>query len=261
MPTKRVGDGSVTVRYGKSVTTVARNHADKHKAKAVDTAPWQAKAPAIVKPQRKLYLAYGSNLHIKAMQHRCPDAEPVLDKKTGMPKHKLLGNVRLVFRGVADLEWDTNGVTPVGLWMISERDERALDRYEGYPRLYDKFHIRHGDIKQALIYLMTDRDGIYPPSAYYASTIRDGYRNFGIDQRYLDDAIEHALLYKNPSEQTTNRRARQKKDSRNERLVRVPESVQIKRLELARERAEQERLASEQRYELERDGTDNPLPL
>ena len=31
---------------------------------------------------------------------------------------------------------------PVGIWEISENDEHFLDRYEGYPHLYEKKNLR-----------------------------------------------------------------------------------------------------------------------
>jgi hypothetical protein len=201
---------------------------------------------------RKLYLAFGSNLHIKAMQQRCPDAVPVLNNKTGKPQKHMLQDAQLVFRGVADLDWCPGAKAPMGLWWISARDEAALDRYEGYFKegdpgnYYQKFHIwldPNKRARQGMIYLMTDRDGIHPPSAHYVSMVRDGYRNFGLDQSYLDAAIEHSFTDKNPSAQTTARRARQKKHSQHYKLVRLPESVAIARMEAERDHAERARAA------------------
>ena len=211
-------------------------------------APWvQTKAGP-----RKLYLAYGSNMSIKVMRQRCPDAKPVLNKK-GKPKYHMLANARLVFRGVADLDFSPGSRTPVGLWWISKDDEEALDRAEGEGRTYQKFHIWLDPSKktrQGMIYLMSDRKGIHPPSAYYAAALDSGYRYFGLDRSYIDDAIAHAYNEKNPSEQTITRRARQKKNSLHEKLVPLPKSVQIARMEAERARAEQEREAARLRQEI-----------
>jgi hypothetical protein len=199
---------------------------------------------------RKLYLSYGSNLCIKAMRQRCPDASPVLNKK-GKPKHHMLSNAKLVFRGVADIDFCPGSRAPVGLWWISERDEAALDRFEGYPQSYQKFHIWMDAAKtrQGLIYLMSDRKGIHPPLDYYFATLETGYRNFGIDRSYLEDAVVHSYNEKNPSKQTIARRERQRKSS-HPKLVPLPESVQIARIEAARDKAEQERKAARLRLEI-----------
>lgn len=206
---------------------------------------------------RKLYLAYGSNLHIEAMRQRCPDAYPVLNKK-GNPSGHMLDNARLVFRGVADLDWCPGERVPLGLWWISARDEAALDRYEGYRgawnpnNYYEKFHIWLDPNKrdrQGMVYLMTDRDGIFPPSAYYAGVVRKGYADFRIPRSYLDAAIAHSFLDKNPSPQTIERRARQKKHSQHAKLIPLPESVHIALQEAARDRAERERKEAQLRQD------------
>ena len=78
----------------------------------------------------KLYIAYGSNLNKDQMKLRCPNAEP-LDKL-------ILKGWKLVFKGVADIIKDEKSEVPIGIYKITERCERALDRYEGYPILYQK---------------------------------------------------------------------------------------------------------------------------
>jgi hypothetical protein len=181
---------------------------------------------------RKYYIAYGSNLNVKAMAQRCPDAKPVCSL--------ILVGCRLVFRGVADLEHDMEGRAAVGIWNISESDERKLDGYEGYPNFYQKYDIPLTKTVKALCYLMVDRDGVMPPSAYYASVLRDGYRNFGLDPKFLDDAVTFAYTDKSPSEQTRARRKRQLNSSHQQKLVRMPESVALARLE-HREQRRQER--------------------
>lgn len=82
----------------------------------------------------KLYGAYGSNLNFEQMAHRCPTA-----------RFLGVGNIvgyQLEFRGracgVANVAPCEGGSVPVGIWMIEPADETALDRYEGYPRLYKK---------------------------------------------------------------------------------------------------------------------------
>ena len=113
--------------------------------------------------QARYYLAYGSNLNKQQMSWRCPDAEPV--GKTVLPGY------RLEFRrGVLTIERNKKGLVYVGVWKISETDEKALDRYEGYPRLYRKKNFRvmvGGDEINAMAYIMTDGHPIEPPTSNY----------------------------------------------------------------------------------------------
>ena len=89
-----------------------------------------------MKNANKLYAAYGSNLNLEQMEYRCPYAVPLGTAE--------LAGYRLLFRGgrdgsaVATVEPMGGGSVPVLLWEITPRDEEALDRYEGWPRLYCK---------------------------------------------------------------------------------------------------------------------------
>lgn len=174
----------------------------------------------------RLYLAYGSNLNKRAMRIRCEDARPV--------GKIMLTDARLVFRGVADVEYSPGSRVPCGVWSISERDEARLDMYEGVAGgLYYKergIQIKYkGQVKHPLIYLMTS-EGVFPPNQHYVDTIRKGYKDFGLDERYLDEAIKNSFEQKAPDEQTARRRVRQRKDVRTQRLVQMPEEVALNRV-------------------------------
>ncbi len=134
----------------------------------------------------KYYIAYGSNLNKAQMAIRCPDAVPVCSA--------LLENMTLVFKGnargcgVATVEPMIGSDVPIGVWRISNDDEKALDRYEGYPYLYIKKTVRiHVDGREvkAMIYIMTLGHVIVPPSEGYYNTIAQGYRDFGFDEKAL----------------------------------------------------------------------------
>jgi hypothetical protein len=174
----------------------------------------------------KLYIAYGSNLNKRQMRIRCPGA-----KSLGW---FFLKDARLVFRGVADIEFKKGEKVPVGLWRISTQNEATLDHYEGVDGgMYykdERIIINYkGRPTPVLVYLMNS-EGVYPPSDHYANAIREGYKNFGLPEKYLDNAIEQSFN-KEPDEQTTARRARQKKDPVHAKLVKVPEAVVKWRLE------------------------------
>ena len=68
--------------------------------------------------------------------------------------------------------------------------------YEGYPTFYFKdtikFRTAEGE-KEAMVYIMrTDaKEGV--PSIYYEKTVRQGYKDFGFDEKYLDDSIWESI--------------------------------------------------------------------
>lgn len=174
-----------------------------------------------------LYAAYGSNLNKAAMRRRCPDARPL--------GKFYLTDARLVFRGVLDVIYSPGDRVPCGLWRISSYDERALDRYEGVASgFYSKDRsllIRYrGEEHRPLLYLMNS-DGVYPPSQSYVEAVRKGYEDFNLDQSYLDAAIVDSFDNKSPDRQTRERRERQRNNPRTRRLVAMPESVALRRLE------------------------------
>lgn len=133
-----------------------------------------------------LMWAFGSNLNMRAMQERCPKAEPL--------EPLYLPNGLLVFRGVADVEGKTDErkIVAGGLWKVTPECIRALDRYEGvssglYSKKYLVIKIR-GEIKAVLFYKMENERGIMPPWDAYFDVIAEGYRDFGLDERFLLDA-------------------------------------------------------------------------
>jgi gamma-glutamylcyclotransferase (GGCT)/AIG2-like uncharacterized protein YtfP len=142
----------------------------------------------------KYYVAYGSNLSVEQMAHRCPDATIV---GTG-----ILKDWRLVFRTHATIEQCKGFSVPVLVWAISERDEARLDRYEGYPRYYVKEYLSvpvtttTGRFSaRAMVYLMAEGSPIQRPSESYFQTIKGGYERFGFDLHVLHDALEDSWYY------------------------------------------------------------------
>lgn len=132
----------------------------------------------------KYYLAYGSNLNKRQMKTRCPDAVPV--------GSCVVNDYELVFRGVATIEPKPGASVQCGIWKISTDDERSLDRYEGYPRLYVKQDFRvtvKGKTVRAMAYVMVDGiRRLSPPSTGYLLTIAEGYDDFGLDDKPLSIA-------------------------------------------------------------------------
>lgn len=139
-----------------------------------------------------LYLAYGSNMNQTQMAFRCPTARVV-----GIGELK---GYELLFRGarkgaVATVEPKEGSSVPVLLWKIRQADEEALDRYEGYPRLYGKEMLQvevDGKTMSAMGYVMTPGHELGVPSDGYADIILEGYMQCGLDTRILENAIGRA---------------------------------------------------------------------
>ena len=140
---------------------------------------------------KKIYLAYGSNLNLEQMGYRCPDAAVI--------GTTILHDYQLLFRGgrhigVATIEMKRGASVPVLLWQITEKCEKALDRYEGYPHLYRKKQLMvnlDGDELVAMAYVMNEGPPLAMPDAYYYATILDGYYDCGFDEGILKQAVMH----------------------------------------------------------------------
>lgn len=136
---------------------------------------------------KKLYVAYGSNLHLAQMAQRCPDAK--------VYGSGVINNYRLAFYHVASILPEAGAAVPVGVWAVSAQDERNLDRYEGFPHLYRKETIEvvmdNGEVVAAMVYIM-NRDGAesHPDRSYYG-TIYSGYCSFGLNTEYLENAVKN----------------------------------------------------------------------
>ena len=98
----------------------------------------------------KYYLAYGSNLNKEQMAYRCPGAVPV--------GTMMLEGYELLFRapGVLTIEENAEGKVPIGIWKVDEQHEKALDRYEGYPRVYYKKEVEISKGRKAFVYIMNE---------------------------------------------------------------------------------------------------------
>lgn len=142
-----------------------------------------------MKPKERLYIAYGSNLNLEQMKHRCPTAKIV--------GTSVLRGWRLWFRGggynaVATVDREEGFQVPVLIWQLRPGDELALDRYEGFPFLYRKEILRvtvNGKRISAMIYIMNEAQHPYgAPALGYFNTIREGYKSAGFALNILHNA-------------------------------------------------------------------------
>ena len=142
---------------------------------------------------KKLYLAYGSNLNLEQMAHRCPTAKVVGKAE--------INNMQLLFRGphesaVATIEPRKGSCVPVLVWEITPEDEAALDRYEGFPLLYRKKTVNvklGGKPIKAMVYIMNEGRPLGKPGCYYYSIIYEGYMSAGFDTEILKKAVADSM--------------------------------------------------------------------
>lgn len=147
----------------------------------------------------RYYLAYGSNLNIPQMGWRCPTAKP---KGTGY-----LYGWELLFKGSRSgsyltIEKRKGSRVPVAVWEVTAEDEKALDRYEGYPTFYYKADIRNFSYTgfrrckdrtvDAFVYIMHERRRVGIPSQHYIDVCAEGYDTFGFDKQFLLDAVNRS---------------------------------------------------------------------
>ena len=144
---------------------------------------------------KRYYIAYGSNLNIPQMRMRCPGARII--------GTSVIEDYQLLFKGsktgsYLTIEPMEGAEVPVVIWEVTETDEKALDRYEGYPNFYYKKEmtldikgIITGKVRRrdAFVYIMHEERELGIPSWYYVNTCLDGYRAFGFNEKYLFDAI------------------------------------------------------------------------
>lgn len=149
--------------------------------------------------KKSIYLAYGSNMSLEQMYHRCPDAEPV--------GKGIIKGWRLMFKGsqsgnYATIEKEEGCTVPVVAWAISEKDEERLDRYEGWPHFYVKETVEFdyiGDrpgrrVKgEGMVYIMPpDESTLGLPSQRYFDVLVEGYHRFGLDLKILYEALDYS---------------------------------------------------------------------
>lgn len=146
--------------------------------------------------KKRYYIAYGSNLNIRQMRMRCPGARII--------GTSAIEGYELLFKGsltgsYLTIEKKEGASVPVAVWEVTPEDERALDRYEGFPTFYYKTEmvlpitgIRSGKVRRrrAFVYIMHEERELGIPNRGYMMTCVEGYRAFGFDPMVLMQALE-----------------------------------------------------------------------
>lgn len=138
-----------------------------------------------MEPEKRLYIAYGSNLNLTDMMRRCPGASVAGTAD--------LRDYELLFRGHANVEPREGSTVPVAVWEIGPEEEKRLDWYEAYPRYYNKemvdVELESGTVS-AMVYTMNPGRPPSLPDPDYLIIIEEGYESFGFDTAVLDQAVE-----------------------------------------------------------------------
>lgn len=142
---------------------------------------------------KRLYVAYGSNLNFQQMKYRCQTARLY---GTGIIK-----NYELQFKGYPNSAFATiapkeGAFVPTAVWEIQTKDELALDRYEGYPSHYFKqtipVQLADGREISAMVYIMNPQMDFGLPSPHYYQTVHEGYNDCGLDMDILNQALKNS---------------------------------------------------------------------
>ena len=142
---------------------------------------------------KEYYLAYGSNLNVEQMKYRCPGAVPVTTA--------VIPDYELLFKGsqtgsYLTIEPKAGDSVPVAVWRVTEANEAALDRYEGFPTFYYKkeFKLRCADgrTRKCFADIMDERRELGLPGGWYVNTCLRGYKDFGFDPIFLQNALDRS---------------------------------------------------------------------
>lgn len=150
---------------------------------------------------KKYYAAYGSNLNVRQMRRRCPDARIIGTSE--IPDYELL------FKGsktdaCLTVEPKAGSRVPVVIWSVTSKDEAELDCYEGFPMFYYKKEmelpikeIKSGKIINCttFVYIMHKDRPFGIPSEPYLKTCLEGYHRFGFSDKILLQALSNGRKY------------------------------------------------------------------
>ena len=148
--------------------------------------------------EKRYYIAYGSNLNVRQMTMRCPSARIIGTSE--------IHNYRLLFKGsktgsYLTIEPEKGCSVPVAVWSVTDQDELALDRYEGFPSFYYKKElelpitgIKTGKVRRrkVFVYIMHEDRPFGVPRSFYMRTCAEGYRYFGFDLQTLLEAFTYS---------------------------------------------------------------------
>jgi gamma-glutamylcyclotransferase len=127
------------------------------------------------------YFAYASNLNRKQMAQRAPDSKAKF--VATLPNFKLTFTVRTGKQGGVASITPHRGEKVLGaVYVVSERDLKRLDSYEGVPTVYDRRKVivwtETNEPVEAITYIKMDQSKEQKPTAEYLAIIQQGYRDW-----------------------------------------------------------------------------------
>lgn len=142
------------------------------------------------------YFAYGSNLYKPHLKRRI--GEWLEDSPA------VLTDFRLTFNtfsgswggGVADIVRSSGNKVLGAVYLVTEEQLRALDRYEGYPNFYNRksFNVvSRGEKLDAVGYFVVRKMGFVNPSDEYFDVIRMGLLGHGYVPEEVDEYLKGVL--------------------------------------------------------------------
>ena len=132
-----------------------------------------------------LYFAYGSNLNHHQMKNiRCIGSKYL---KTFFLKDYKLSFChpnKLNKYGYANIVKKKGSKIPGAIWEITEKHEKILDRYEEFPKSYQKEYF-YLNGKKIMFYIMNNCFNKKAPKSYI-NIIKEGYKDCNIDLKYIN---------------------------------------------------------------------------
>lgn len=128
------------------------------------------------------YFAYGSNLSHKQMSERCPNSKPRF--KATLPNYKLIftGWSRRWRGGVASIKRVKGEKIVGGIYEISEKDLKLLDKHEDYPILVDRLNVmvftEDNEPIEAVTYIKREQLEETQPSREYLAIMQQGFKDW-----------------------------------------------------------------------------------
>ncbi len=132
-----------------------------------------------------LYFAYGSNLNHHQMKNiRCKGSKFL--KMFFLKDYKLLfcHPNKLNKYGYGNIVKKKGSKIPGAIWKITKKHEKILDRYEEFPKSYQKKYF-YLNGKKIMFYIMNGSFVKKPPRSYL-NLIIEGYKNCNIDLKYIN---------------------------------------------------------------------------
>ncbi|MCM1060859.1 MAG: gamma-glutamylcyclotransferase [Eubacterium sp.] len=154
--------------------------------------------------EKYLYAAYGSNTDVQQFKFRCPHAQLI--------GRGVIEDYTLSFQGRANNAYcnilkssskEKKFFVPVAIWQITDIDLPRLDRYEGYPTVYNRVEIpvkvSDNEYVKCMVYVMTKSKEVpyNLPSLDYLYTVMRGYKINGLNPKFLYEALATAVKKSN----------------------------------------------------------------